>query len=149
MARTAAVTSVSLRRSGQTLMEVGLAVVLLAGTLAPALTLMRRGLEYGRDIDRRNAMTTLGTSTLEQYAARTMAVWTTGTLSGTYATEGYADLRYTLTRSDAAASGGIANRLMALQLTAWHDANNNSVRDANESYVILATKVSKVRGYPL
>jgi hypothetical protein len=130
-------------------MEVGLAVVLLATTLVPALTLMRRGLEYGRDVERRNAMMTLGTSTLEQYAAATMAVWTTGPVSGTYAAQGYAELRYDITRSDAAASGGILNRLMALQLTAWHDANNNSVRDAGESHVVLATKVSKVRGYPL
>jgi hypothetical protein len=130
-------------------MEVGLAVVLLAGTLVPALTLMRKGLEYGRDVERRNAMTTLGTSTLEQYAARTMSAWTTGTLSGTYAAQGYSDLRYTLTRSDTAASGGIPARLMALQLTAWHDPDSNGTRNTNESYIVLATKVSRVAGYPL
>ena len=136
------------RRHGQSLLELTLALVLVAGTLVPALRLMRQALEQSRAIEQRNLIVSLAMSKLEERLAITSHNWSTGTVSGDFSSQGYSDLRYTVTHSDAATAGGLPNRLMALECTVWQDANGNAQRDSGESYVVFASKISKLAGYP-
>ncbi len=125
-----------------------MAVALLAGTLVPALRLMRQSLERSRDVERRNLIVNLAAYKLEEEMAIVSSAWSTGSVSGNFATTGNAELSFSITKSDSSSGGGIPNRLMAIESTVWHDANGNSVRDSGESYVRLASKVSKLAGYP-
>jgi len=134
-------------RIGQTLLELVLSIVILAGTLVPALRLMRRTLEYSRDIETRNAMVMYCTSKLDEHLVLASATWAAGPVAGNFAAQGSPELRYTVTRSDATTAGGIPDRLMAITVTVWHDANGNGSRDGNESAVALASKAAKLVGY--
>ena len=129
-------------------MELTLALVLVAGTFVPALRLLRQALEQSRAVEQRNMIVGLAASKLEERMAVASATWTTGTVSGTFSNQGNPELRYTVSHSDSTSAGGIPNRLMALQCTVWHDANANAQRDSGESYVVFASKISKLAGYP-
>ena len=135
-------------RRGQSLLELTLALVLVAGTFVPALRLMRQALEQSRALEQRNMIVALAASKLEERMAIASANWSTRTVSGTFSSQGYSNLRYTVTHSDSTSAGGIPSRLMALQCTVWEDANGNAQRDSGESYVVFAGKISKLAGYP-
>ncbi len=135
-------------RSGQSLLEVTLAIVLLAGTLVPALRLMRQALEQSRELERRNLLVSLAMGKLEERLAVASNSWSNGTVTGTFANLGAAELRFSVVHSDAAGDGGLTDRLMTVTCTAWHDADANGQIDAGESYVTFASKISKLVGYP-
>ena len=134
-------------RRGQTLLELTLAIVLLAGTLVPALRLMRQALEQSRELERRNTLVSLAVGKLEERLAIASNTWSNGTVTGTFASLGSPELRFSVIHSDSAGNGGIPNRLMAVTCMAWHDANGNGQRDASESTVVFASKISKLMGY--
>ena len=50
-------------------------------------------------------------------------------------------------KSDAPASGGLTNRLMHIQVTAYDDTDGDSVADSNEVKVTVRTKVAKLASY--
>jgi hypothetical protein len=123
------------------------ATALVAGTLAPALAVMRDAMAASRESARRNLLATYAVQSLEYAAGITMQTWTTGTAAGNFATEGHAAIRYVLTRSDDPASGGLTGRLMHVQVTVFDDANGNATLDANEVNVRFRTKVARLLTY--
>jgi prepilin-type N-terminal cleavage/methylation domain-containing protein len=132
---------------GFSLVEMIAATALVAGTLAPALAVMRDAMTTSREASRRILLANYATSLLESAAALAMQNWTTSTTSGNLASDGQPSLRYTVTRSDAPASGGLTGRLMHIQVTVYDDANGNSARDTSELAVSLRTKVAKLVTY--
>jgi hypothetical protein len=142
-----AVRAVRHRRPGQTLLELTVALTIVAGTLVPALRLMRLASEQSRAIEQRNVMATLAVGKLEEHMSLTADDWFAGTFSGTLSQASYPNLHFRVTRSDAGVAGGIPDRLLAIQVTIWDDANSNAARDSNESYVEIASKIAKLAGY--
>lgn len=123
------------------------ATALMAGTLAPALAVMRDAMSASRDANRRQLMANYAVTVLEYGAAASMQNWGSDTTSGNFATDGYPTIRYQLTRSDSPANGGLTGRLMHLRATVYDDADNDSVVDANENKVRFRTKVAKLTTY--
>jgi hypothetical protein len=75
------------------------------------------------------------------------ATWATGTLNGDFAADGHPNIRYTVTRSDSAVSGGITNRLMSISVTSYSDDDGDDVLDATEMRTVLTTKIAKLVNY--
>lgn len=134
-------------RSGTSLLELTVAVGLLAMTLVPALRLMRDAMDWGSDINERELIVTLCVSTLEENLAIVAQGWSETTSNGSFASEGYAELRYSMTASQQTSDGGMPDQLMAVSVTVWHDANNNDGLDTGESYTTMASKVAKLATY--
>ncbi len=137
----------SRRRRGQTLLELVAATTILTIALVPALRMMRDAIRVGRNTETANLMTTLCTSKLEEQLMRTAAVWNPSTVAGDFSAEGYANLRFQVTMSDAAADGGIANQLMAIASTVWDDLNSDGNLNAGEPRVVLASKQARNVSY--
>ena len=136
------------RRHGQSLLEVVAASMIIATTLVPALRMMRDSLQISRDEEEAELMATLCVDKLEEHLAKVSATWDKTTASGDFAAlENRSYLKYRVTKSDAVADGGIANRLIALVAVVWNDANGNGSLDANEKKVTFGTKVSKFVSY--
>ena len=75
------------------------------------------------------------------------ATWTDGTVTGDFAADGHANIRFTVTRSDEPASGGITNRLMNVSVTTYSDDDGDDALDAAEMRTILTTKIGKLVTY--
>jgi hypothetical protein len=123
------------------------ATALVAGTLAPALAVMRDALAASRESYRRSLIANYAAARLESAAATTMQNWTPGTVTGNLVSEGHAALRYAVSCSDAPAGGGLTGRLMHIQVVVYDDANGNSAQDAAELAVRMRTKVAKLVTY--
>jgi prepilin-type N-terminal cleavage/methylation domain-containing protein len=134
-------------KNGFSLVEMILATALLAGTLAPALTVMRNAMSISRESARRALLANYAVEALEYAQGVTMQSWTTGTTTGNFASDGYPTLLYSVTRSDAPAGGGITGRLMHVQAVLWDDVNGNSTLDSSEIAVRMRTKVAKLTTY--
>jgi Tfp pilus assembly protein PilV len=132
---------------GYSLLEVMLASSICASALVPALSLLREGLALADSIDARHQILMCGVSKMEEQLAISAATWSTGNLSGDFSADGYSGIRFTATRSDGAAAGGITGRLMTVSVTAFSDDNGNSVMDSNEPRITFTTKVSKLATY--
>lgn len=129
------------------MLELVAASTLIATTLVPALRIMAGGLRATRTLTTSEALATLGTSTLERTLAQTSGDWSTDDASGNFASDGYAGIGFSITRSDQVTDGGIPNRLMAVQVTTWEDRNNNGRWDADEPSVVFASKVARLTTY--
>jgi hypothetical protein len=123
------------------------ATALVAGTLAPALAVMRDAMAASRESARRNLLANYAVSMLEYSTGTTMQDWVPSLTTGDLAGEGHAALRYTVNRSDAPADGGLTGRLMHLRVTVYDDANGNAALDGNELAVRFRTKVAKLATY--
>ena len=134
-------------RCGFSLLETLMAGTVLAVVLVPALATMKRGLALARDVETVQMTATLCVSKMEEQLALTAHDFSTATVSGNFAADGYASIRYTATRSDTALAGGIPDRLMALTVTVWQDDNGNSALDSGEISTNLSTKVAKMAIY--
>jgi hypothetical protein len=135
------------KRSAYSLLEVVLASAICASALVPALAVLRDGVTLGDIIDTRHLLLTYGVSKMEEQLAVVGASWTTGTVTGNFAADGQSSIRFSVTRSDAPASGGITNQLMNVSVTTYSDDNGNSAMDASEARVTLSTKVAKLVSY--
>jgi type II secretory pathway pseudopilin PulG len=129
------------------LVEMIAATALVAGTLAPALAVMRDAMAVSREAARRNLLAVYAVQGLEYTSGVTMQGWVSDTTTGNLASDGHPAIRYVMTRSDAPANGGITGLLMHVQVTMFDDANGNSALDANEISVRLRTKVAKLLTY--
>lgn len=129
------------------LLEVVMASAICATALAPALAFMRDGLTLAGEIDSKHALLTYGIGKMEEQLAIVAASWAEGTVSGDFAAEGHADIRFTVTRSDALASGGIDSRLMKVSVTTYRDDDGDDTMDATEARVTVTTKISKLVNY--
>jgi hypothetical protein len=123
------------------------ATALVAGTLAPALAVMRDAMALSREASRRNLLANYAVEALEYAQGITMQNWATGTSLGNFASDGWPNIRYSVTRSDSPANGGLTNRLMHVQVLIYDDSNGNAARDANEIAVQMRTKVSRLLTY--
>ncbi len=135
------------RTSGYSLLEVVLASTLTLSTLVPAMSLMRDGIQISKKIDNQLLMANYAVRQLEQQMAIVAASWTSGTMTGDFAIDGYPQLRYIVTRSDAVVDGGLANQLMSLTVTTYIDQNNDDSLTAGEVSCVFATKVGKLATY--
>jgi hypothetical protein len=128
-------------------LELVAATSLLAVAIVPGLRLMRDALELSRQIETQGLLTTLCVSKLEEHLMQAGATWLETTATGTFAAEGYATLRFEVTRSHDPAGGGIADRLMTVSATVWEDENVNGVLDSGEASIVLASKLAKMERY--
>jgi hypothetical protein len=134
-------------RIAYSLLEVVLAASICAFALVPALAFLRDSVTLADIIDKRHLMTIYGVSMLEEQMSVVAATWTTGTDSGDFSADGHANIRYTITRSDDPASGGITNRLMTVSVTTYSDDDADDMLDANEMRTILTTKIARLATY--
>lgn len=132
---------------GHTLVELIAATLLTGAALVPALKLMRDATEISRETESRNILAILCDSELEEQLSLAAATWTPATLSGTFAAEGYPGIRYVDNVSDSVSDGGIPDRLMAVMVTVWDDANSNGSLDASEISVVMRSKTAKLSLY--
>lgn len=135
------------QRAGNSMLELVAASTLIATTLVPALRIMAGGLRATRALTTSEALATLGASTLERALAQTSGDWSTDDATGSFASEGYAAIGFSVARSDNNSDGGIPGRLMAVQVTTWDDRNNNGRLDADEPSVVFASKVARLTTY--
>jgi hypothetical protein len=124
-----------------------MASAICASALVPALAVMRNGLAMGEIIDTRHLLLTYGVSKMEEQLAVVGATWATSTVTGNFAADGQSTIRFSVTRSDAAASGGIPNQLMNISVTTFSDDNGNGVMDTGEMRLTFTTKVAKLVSY--
>jgi len=129
------------------LLEVVLASSICAAALVPALAMMRDSMSAAEKIDTRHLMLLYGVGKMEEQLAVVSASWATGALNGDFASDGHANIRYTLTRTDAPAAGGITDRLMNVSVTVYSDDNGNDALDASEIRTTFTTKISKLVNY--
>ncbi len=134
-------------RGGYSLLEVVLAASICASALVPALAFMRDGMTLGDIVDTKQLLLIYGVSKMEEQQAIVGATWATGTVTGNFASEGQSSIRYSATRSDAAASGGVTNQLMVITVTTFSDDNANSTMDSSEPRLTFTTKVAKSVSY--
>ena len=134
-------------RRGQSLIELVAATTILTIALVPALEMMRSAIRVGRANETANLMTTFCASKLEEQLMNTAAVWNPSTVAGDFSAEGYANIRFEVIMSQAAADGGIANQLMAITSTVWNDLNADGDLDAGEPNVVLASKQARNVSY--
>jgi hypothetical protein len=124
-----------------------MASAICATALVPALALLRDGMTLADRIDTRHLLLMYGVSKMEEVLAVAGATWTNGTNSGDFAADGHASIRYTVTKSDAPASGGIVNRLMNISVTTYSDDDGDDSMDAAEARSTLTTKIGKLVSY--
>jgi type II secretory pathway pseudopilin PulG len=134
-------------RRAFSLVEMILATALVAGTLAPALAVMRNAMATSRETTKRLLLANYAVEVLEYAQGISMQTWFSGTVPGNLASDGYANIRYTITWSDAPASGGVTGKLMHVQVVVFDDANGNSALDSTELAVRYRTKVAKLTTY--
>ncbi|MEX2317814.1 MAG: hypothetical protein WD669_11720 [Pirellulales bacterium] len=135
------------RTKGYSLLEVVLASAICTTALVTALAILREGVSNAGKIDTRHLMLIYGVSKMEEQLAVVAASWATGTLNGDFASDGFADIRFTATRTDNPASGGITNQLMSISVTVYSDDDSDDTLDANEMQSIFTTKIGKMANY--
>jgi hypothetical protein len=135
------------KRRGYSMLEVVLASSICVTAIVPALAMLRNGMALGEIIDTRHLLLTYGVSKMEEQLAVIGATWPTGTVTGNFAADGQSTIRFTVTRTDAAASGGIVGKLMVVTVTTFSDDNGNGTMDASEARTTMTTKVAKLTSY--
>lgn len=124
-----------------------MAVALVGATLVPALAVMRDAMQMADTVDQQQMLLNYGVSMMEWHQATTAANWSTAASSGSMTGDGLPLLRYTATRSDAPANGGLTNRLMHITVTTYWDSDGDGALDANEKRCVLRTKLGKFATY--
>lgn len=135
-------------RAGHSLLELIAAGFLLTMTLVPALRMLADSLDQGQRTETLMLLNTFAVSKLEEYLGKTVTNWSATSASGTFAAEGYANLRFVVTRSQSPSAGGRNNRLMVITATVWNDVNANGTLDSGEPVATMATKLAKLTKYP-
>lgn len=139
----------TIRRSGHTLFELVSAGTLIAIAVVTSSTLLRESLELSRETERRNLLTTLGVSKLEEHLAIATKNFANGVFTGTFASDGYDEIRYQVVQSTAASDGGIPDRLMAVTVLVWDDTDGDAAHSAGEPSVELRSKLAKITAWNL
>ena len=137
----------TIRAGGYSLLEVMVASSICVVALVPALAILRDGISATEAIDKRHMVLLYAGEKREEQLAVVAATWTNASASGDFASEGHPDIRYSVTRSDSAANGGIQNQLMNVSVTAYDDTDGDDALDAGEPRTVLTTKVSKLATY--
>ena len=115
-----------------------------AMVLVPSINIMRQSMDVNERIQLRQEMVTYCTNVVEMELADILNSPVNKTSSGIIYS-GQKTVMSSITRSDSAEFGGIPGKLMAVSVTAWHDANNNKRIDRNESQFSLFTKAAMTK----
>jgi hypothetical protein len=134
-------------RKAYSLLEVVLASGICATALVPALALLRDGMTLADRVDTRHLLLLYGVSKMEEHVAIVAADWTEGTFAGNFAADGHANVRYIVAQSDEAASGGIVDRLMNVEVTTYRDDDGDAALDVDEMRNIMRTKIGRFTSY--
>ncbi|NOZ38813.1 MAG: hypothetical protein GXP24_01130 [Planctomycetes bacterium] len=132
---------------GFSLLEMVMAAALVTGTVVPALAVIRDSMAKSRDLHRQKLLANYAVRILEDQAAFVATNWANATVTGDFTTDGHANIRYTLTKSDDPADGGLVGQLMNLEVTVYDDADGNDTLDAGEIQETYRTKVAKLNTY--
>lgn len=124
-----------------------MASTLAAVALVGALAMLRDGMAASETIDDRLLLTNYAVSKLEEQLAIVAGNWTSGSVTGDFAVDGHADIRFSATRSDAVSDGGLVDQLMHVQVTTYVDDDGDDVLDATEKQCVFRTKVGKFVNY--
>ena len=129
------------------LLEVVIATFLMGLAIIPAMNFMTSAIHAGQELETWNQMNLLAMSKLEEQLSIAAADFVEGSDSGTFADPGLDGIRFVTSRSTSAASGGIADQLMVLNVTVWDDENGNASIDSGEAQVSYATKLASMTLY--
>lgn len=135
------------RSKAYSLLEVVLAASICATALVPALAVLRDGITLADTMDKRHLLLIYGVSKMEERLPIIAATWAESTMTGDFAADGHANVRFTITSSDEVASGGIVNRLMNVSLTTYSDDDGDDTMDAGEMRTTFTTKIGKTVTY--
>lgn len=134
-------------KSGFSLLEMAFATALLAGTLVPALAVMRDAIAISRETETRALLVNYAVLKIEEYASLAIATWGEATNTEDFTADGYANIMCISTTSDEPSDGGIVDGLMSVEVTVFDDENGNSTLDSGELSVEMRTKVAKLGTY--
>jgi hypothetical protein len=134
-------------RRAYTLLEVVAATALVGSVLVSSLALLRDAASLSERVDAQNLLNTLCVSKLEEQLNLTAADFAAGSASGSFSSLGYGNVRFQAVRTDAAAAGGIPDRLIAVTVTVWRDDDADAAQGSGELAMTLATKVAKMALY--
>jgi len=129
------------------LLEMVVATGLMAAVLVPALSVVRDAMSKSRSLHRQSLLANYAVRVLEEQSALVAGNWANGNTSGSFVSEGHADIQYTVTKSDALVDGGLSDQLMHIQVTVYDDADSDTTIDTNELRVDYRTKVAKLGSY--
>lgn len=129
------------------MLELVAATTIITIALVPALRLTRDGITQMQGLELAEMRVSLCASKLEEELSKTAALWQLQNSTGSFAAEGYAELKYTVTKSDATSDGGSPGRLASISVVVWHDADKNNSLGADESRTNMATKIAKIVSY--
>lgn len=133
--------------SGYSLLELMLATALVAGTLTPALALLRDGMDLSRSTDQQMLLTNYAIQKLEERMAVVAADWTANTIVGDLSSDGHDTIRYVVTSSDEVADGGIVDSLMNIEITTYVDTDGDDSHDSGELSCVFRTKIANLNTY--
>lgn len=134
-------------RRAFSLLEMAAASALIAGTLVPALVVVRDAMATSREMHRRNLLANYAVRILEDHAALVAANWVNTTVNGDFSADGHANIRYIVTKSDDPSDGGIVNQLIHVEVVVFDDTDTDTTLDANEMRITYRTKVAKLNSY--
>lgn len=129
------------------LLEMVMASTLMVSALVPTMAVMRDAMAKSRDLHRRNLLANYAVRVVESQAAAVMVNWTSANTSGNFASDGHTNVRFTCSRSDVPADGGLTGQLMHIQVTVFDDVDDDGSHDANENSVFYRTKVARLESY--
>ncbi|MEQ8211070.1 MAG: prepilin-type N-terminal cleavage/methylation domain-containing protein [Lacipirellulaceae bacterium] len=135
------------KRSGFSLVEMIAATALVAGTLVPALAVMREAMSLSRETHLRSLLANFAVMKLEECSSVAMRNWTNATDDGDLSAYGYSNLSFTMVRSDDPADGGMVGQLMSISVTVFDDLDGDLIPDTGETQVQFRTKISKLLTY--
>lgn len=134
-------------RRGFSLLEMVFATGLLAGTLVPALAVMRDAMAISRETTSRSLMANYSVQKLEEQIALGMGAWTNDTDANNFASDGHAEIAFNSVRSDDPSDGGITGSLMHLEVILFEDLDSDLVPDVGELTLTMRTKIAKLATY--
>ena len=132
--------------SGFSLLEMVFATALLAGTLAPALAVMRDAMALSRETTVRALLANYAVQKLEEHVALGIGSWTNATDSNTFAADGHPEIAYNVSRSDNPAYG-ITGSLTHIMVTVFEDLDDDLTPDTGELQITMRTKIAKLATY--
>lgn len=124
-----------------------MAAALVTGTVVPALAVIRDAMAQSRDLHRRHLLSNYAVELIEDHAAYAATNWINTTTTGNFSSDGHSSIRYTLTRSDAVANGGLVGQLMVIEATVFDDTDGDTIADVDERQETYRTKVAKMNSY--
>ena len=129
------------------MLEMVFATALLAGTLVPALAVMRDALAISRETTSRSLMANYAVQKLEEQMALGMGTWTNDTDANNFSGDGHPGIAFNSVRSDDPVDGGITGSVMHLEVTVFEDLDSDLIPDAGELTLRMRTKIAKLASY--